>query len=147
MNDLVPSIQLSHFLDYVCVSTSAMAPIQGDLWNLLDLWHGDESISLFACMILPGGGVRLQTSGGVKAQWFDSTLRAMDLSWLEWGIMPGIWLLDLVVGATSLTSRVCKVSNFICGLLCSFFSSVGVCFIAGTSRRNQGAQWKRVIVQ
>ena len=29
----------------------------------------------FGCMILPGGGLRLQTSGGVKAQWFDSTLR------------------------------------------------------------------------
>jgi hypothetical protein len=32
---------------------------------------------LFVCMILPGGGLRLQTSGGVKAQWFDSTLRTV----------------------------------------------------------------------
>jgi hypothetical protein len=27
------------------------------------------------CMILPGGGLRLQTSGGLAAQLFDSTLR------------------------------------------------------------------------
>ena len=26
-------------------------------------------------MILPGGGSRLQTLGGLAAQWFDSTLR------------------------------------------------------------------------
>ena len=29
----------------------------------------------FVCMILPGGGCRLQTCRGLAAQWFDSTLR------------------------------------------------------------------------
>jgi len=31
------------------------------------------------CMILPGGGSRLQTSGGLAAQLFDSTLRTSSL--------------------------------------------------------------------
>jgi len=31
----------------------------------------------FVCMILPGGGSRLQTLGGLAAQLFDSTLRTL----------------------------------------------------------------------
>jgi len=33
------------------------------------------SVPLKVCMTLPGGGLRLQTLGGLAAQLFDSTLR------------------------------------------------------------------------
>ena len=43
------------------------------MWLLL----GNSIICV--CMILPGGGCRLQTCRGLAAQWFDSTLRTFRL--------------------------------------------------------------------
>jgi hypothetical protein len=40
-------------------------------------WLDWSSSLLFVCMILPGGGRRLQTFGGLAAQLFDSTLRTL----------------------------------------------------------------------
>ena len=47
---------------------------QRGLWSL-SIQRNSTLITFFVCMILPGGGSRLQTLGGLAAQWFDSTLR------------------------------------------------------------------------
>ena len=39
----------------------------------------DVSLETSVCMILPGGGLRLQTLGGLAAQLFDSTLRTFQV--------------------------------------------------------------------
>ena len=36
-------------------------------------------LSVYVCMILLGSGCRLQTCRGLAAQWFDSTLRTVDV--------------------------------------------------------------------
>ena len=39
------------------------------------------------CMTLPGGGLRLQTLGGLASQLFDSTLRTCCIDSVEYSIM------------------------------------------------------------
>jgi len=52
-----------------------LQPHQREAFLTVDTHGNGDHFFLFAWMILPGGGLRLQTSGGVKAQWFDSTFR------------------------------------------------------------------------
>lgn len=40
----------------------------------------ENSPPLFVCMILPGGGCRLQTCSGLTAELFNSTLRTLNVS-------------------------------------------------------------------
>jgi len=48
------------------------------------------------CMILPGGGSRLQTLGGLAAQWFDSTLRTYFELWRSlWWNAEGKFVRDM----------------------------------------------------
>lgn len=50
-------------------------------------------------MIPPGGGLRLQTLGGVKAQWFDSTLRTYSAN----------TEVPMVIGNIEVSEKVCRV--------------------------------------
>jgi hypothetical protein len=48
-----------------------------------------QNIFYFVCMILPGGGCRLQTCRDLVAQWFDSTLRTL-------GQLPFVFIFNYI---------------------------------------------------
>ena len=51
-----------------------------NIWIYLFLFSNHFNNDTFVYMILPGGGSRLQTLGGLAAQLFDSTLRTIKLT-------------------------------------------------------------------
>ncbi len=46
----------------------------------------DRILTFSVCMILPGGGCRLQTCRGLAAQWSDSTLRTFSVAFSVAGV-------------------------------------------------------------
>jgi len=73
------------------------------------------------CMILPGGGSRLQTLGGLAAQWFDSTLRT-------YSILFATLIMNSISSTSSLISlpsqQLNVVTDRLSGSRCSACSSV-----------------------
>ena len=63
-----------HTAETRCLDSKSFVERQSLLFQLstADLMDLNE---YYVCMTLPGGGLRLQTSGGLASQLFDSTLR------------------------------------------------------------------------